>query len=225
METKLDENIVGEELLPKQERFCRNYTQNYEFFGNATLSYAEAYGYDIDNEPDDDAIYDIQGVGEVMEKDLELLTDEQFKGKKKIKESSRKTMYDLCSSYGSRLRRNDKIQARSRVLLNEFLRDDVIDARLAEIALKGDDKDAIQAIKEFNKLKQRIIDKKDITSGGERIAGFNFIRADQHFVDARTEEEREEDSKIEVKVTTSSLPEPTIIKNDGGNNTNNQTDS
>ena len=30
-------------LNPRQELFCRYYTQNDELFGNATLSYAEAY--------------------------------------------------------------------------------------------------------------------------------------------------------------------------------------
>jgi hypothetical protein len=35
-------------LTPQQELFCRFYTQNEHLFGNATLSYAEAYGFKLD---------------------------------------------------------------------------------------------------------------------------------------------------------------------------------
>lgn len=38
----MTEKIIGN-LTPKQEKFCRNYSLNNEFFGNATLSYADAY--------------------------------------------------------------------------------------------------------------------------------------------------------------------------------------
>ena len=42
---------MGKKILtlnPKEELFCRYYTQNEALFGNATLSYAEAYGYGLD---------------------------------------------------------------------------------------------------------------------------------------------------------------------------------
>ncbi len=35
-------------LNPQQELFCKYYVQEGETFGNATLAYAEAYGYDLD---------------------------------------------------------------------------------------------------------------------------------------------------------------------------------
>jgi hypothetical protein len=43
-------------LLPKQELFCNYYTMPGDFFGNATLAYAEAYNFTLDTlsqEPDD----------------------------------------------------------------------------------------------------------------------------------------------------------------------------
>ncbi|RUV40028.1 MULTISPECIES: hypothetical protein [unclassified Mesorhizobium] len=45
-------------LTQKQELFCRYYTQNRALFGNATHSYAEAYGYDLDKLSRDDAVFE-----------------------------------------------------------------------------------------------------------------------------------------------------------------------
>lgn len=211
-EVLIDENIVGDELTPKQEQFCRNYTQIASLFGNATLSYAEAYGVDLDSLDDERPVLAENTEGEPIEW-----------GK-----SDRQIAYDTCASAGSRLLRNVKVDKRVRVLLNEMLNDEVIDARLMEIILNGKDQDSIKAIMEANKLKQRIVEKKDITSGGEKIAGFNFIRAD--YVDSRTPEERGADSKIETVTTTASLPEPTIVRLptidlSENNNSNNQTNT
>lgn len=164
---------VEEILTLKQERFCRNYTQNYELYGNSTLSYAEAFGYDLESQPKDDAVYEQDEKG----KDTSVV----------IIKSSYHRMYDDCSAHGSRLRKKDKIQARCRELLNEFLRDEVIDARLAEIILKGDDKDSIQAIKEYNKLKQRITEKTDITSGGKPIINIASEIANKNGLNSGTE--------------------------------------
>ncbi len=174
-EPLVDETKVDENLTLKQERFCRNYTQNYELYGNSTLSYAEAYGYDLESMSDEDGVYRLPSGVTYYEHEQEsllergIITLKEIKDAKLIERSTYKKNYDYCSSFGSRLRKNDKIQARCRELLNEFLRDEVIDARLAEIVIKGEDKDSINAIKEYNKLKQRIVEKQDITSAGERI--------------------------------------------------------
>lgn len=159
-----NENIIGDILTPRQESFCQNYTQNYELFGNATLAYAESYGFDLEAQPKDDAVYEIN---EAKEKVL-------------VEKSSYQKMYDMCSGSGSRLRRNAKIQERCRQLLNEFMNDQVIDARLTEIIINGRDEHSINAIKEYNKLKARITEKIDHTTNGESIAGFNFIRAEEN---------------------------------------------
>lgn len=141
------------ELTPQQELFCRYYAQNTELFGNATLSYAEAYDYKLDERSREQPILARNTKGEPTE----------------FGDSEYKIIYDQCSSHGSRLIRNGKIQERVRVLLNEFMRDDVIDAQLLKVIVEGKDQDKVAAIKEYNKLKQRIIDKQDITSGGKPI--------------------------------------------------------
>lgn len=181
MENIVDENVIGEELSPKQELFCRNYTQNYDLMGNKTLSYADAYGIDLDSLSEDDEVYEFEDGSTMTKGEYESLWEvpkdkKHYRTKEK---SSWKKAYDNCSSMSSRLSRNVKIQARMIVLTNEFMRDEIMDKRLTEIALKGEHRDSIQAIKEYNKLKSRITEKKDITSGGKTIAGFNFVRAEE----------------------------------------------
>lgn len=173
--------VIEETLTPEQERFCRNYTQNKVFFGNATLSYADAFNHDLDTQSKDDAQYQNDN-GEIYAKyefdENGKLNTTDLKKCKKIQESSYERMYNNVSTYGSKLFKRDYIQKRCRVLLNEFLSDDVIDARLVEIILKGQDGDSIRAIQEYNKLKQRIITKIDHTSKGNEIKGNEIIFRD-----------------------------------------------
>lgn len=160
-----------EMLTPQQEVFCRYYTQNDELFGNATLSYAEAYGYDLDNMPHDDGKFKLKDGTIAFEHEILLMEGgkEKMKWAEQVEPSTYRRNYDYCSQAGSRLRRNEKIQARCRDLLNDFMVDKVIDARLTQIIMRGSASDAINAIKEYNKLRQRIVEKKDITSGGKPI--------------------------------------------------------
>lgn len=180
IELPVEENIE-DILTPKQERFCLNYTQNIEFYGNATSSYADAYEIDLYNLPKDDSIWLLKDGTEVSKRELDIIesqSEARTKGARIIKDSTYQKAYDYCSKAGSRLRRNGKIQKRCRDLLNELMLDDVIDARLIDIILKGANSDSISAIKEYNKLKQRITDKQEIEHKGS-IAGFNFIRNDE----------------------------------------------
>ena len=168
-------------LTPQQEKFCINYTQNKVFFGNATLSYADAFGHDLDNEVKNDAQYQNSN-GEIYAEyefdDRGRFKETDLKKCKKIQDSSYQRMYDNVSSYGSKLMKRDYIQKRCRQLLNEMMTDDVIDARLIEIILKGNDADSIRAMQEYNKLKQRIITKIDHTSKGNEIKGNTIIFSD-----------------------------------------------
>lgn len=149
-------NPQNNELNLQQEAFCRFYTQNRELFGNATLAYAEAYNYRLDELSREDEI------------------DE--KGNKKPNTSEYDRAYNTCSVNGSRLLRISKIDERIRDLLNEMLLDKVIDAELVSIILKGEkDSDRVAAIREYNKLKQRIIEKTDLTSRGEKITGISYV--------------------------------------------------
>lgn len=152
-------------LSLEQEQFCKNYTQNSEFFGNATLSYADAYGYDLET-ADKTRQVDKEG--------------NEIRGT-----SEHDKMYNTCAVAGSQNIRKHNIQLRCRVLLNEMMKDDVIDARMIEIILKGDDADSLRAISEYNKLKQRIVDKKAIEHSGS-VVGIEFIRNDGDNKDTNT---------------------------------------
>ena len=181
-----------EVLTKEQEQFCRNYTQNYDFFGNATLSYANAYGHDIEAEPDDDAVLLLADGREMTEREFDLIDTDDIKPKVKrtLEPSSKTKMQNMCASAGSRLRSNVKIQLRCREYLNEFMTDSVVDARLTQIILDGANADSIRAIQEYNKLRQRIVTKVDHTSKGNEIKGNEIIfrRYDGSDRDNTTEE-------------------------------------
>lgn len=145
-------------LTLQQEKFCINYTKNSEYFGNATLSYADAYGYDLDG---------ADRTREIDEKGNEIIGTSEYDKK-----------HAICRSAGSQNIAKLNIQKRCRELLNEMMADDVIDARLIEIILKGNHADSVRAIQEYNKLRQRIITKIDHTSKGDKIEGNKIIFAD-----------------------------------------------
>lgn len=189
--TTLEKEIIGSELNAKQELFCQYYCKNLEFFSNATLSYAEAYGIDLDSYPDDDAEYEQipDGVETILDHGRDENTGELIEVKKKvpkfrngkcIRESSYRRMYNQCSANGSRLLRSDKIQARTTKLFVEMLNNDVVDAELTRIMLRGQkDSDRINAIKEHNALKARIIKKLDLTTNGKDIGNLESKSDDE----------------------------------------------
>jgi hypothetical protein len=98
-------------LTLQQELFCRFSPQNRELFANATHSYAEAYGFNLDE------LSHVRGCG--------LEETEDHAHTRDCPPSEYDLAYHTCSSLGSRLLRNDRIQARITALLNEMLRDDV----------------------------------------------------------------------------------------------------
>src|ERR1700679_2468576 len=137
-------------LKPQQELFCQLYVKNEELLGNATLSYAEAYNYKL----------------ETLSR--ESITDD--KGKK-IEDSEYDKAKNVCAVEGHRLLRMPKLQERITVLLNEMLKDEIVDAQLAKVFLQNKRLDPkISAIREYNKIRQRITEKVDVTSGGEKVA-------------------------------------------------------
>lgn len=153
----MEEETILEQLTPKQEKFCRFYTQNKALFGNATLSYAEAYNYNLDLLDKTDAKY-------------ESYEENGVKKSKKIEESSYDKAYNVCASNANRMLRNEKITPFLTKYLNELLTDEIVDSNLAEIIVNGKDADRVSAIKEYNKLKQRIIDKSELTGkNGEAL--------------------------------------------------------
>lgn len=151
-------------LNPQRELFCRYYTQNEELFGNATLSYAEAYDYKLD-ELSRKAIYE-----EIFDDE----TGDTSQGEL-IEDSEYDKAYHVCSVESSKFLRNPEIQARITELLNELLKDEVVDSQLAKLIIQDKEPAAkIAAIREYNKIRQRIVERTDITSGGQPITGFIY---------------------------------------------------
>lgn len=147
-------NITPEEkeneLKLKREAFCQYYTKNQELFGNATWSYAEAFGYKLDELSREPAKIKVRG-----------------RWKKGPSEYDRACA--VCATQGGKLLRKAEIQERITALLNELLRDDIVDSQLAKIITQDDDlQSKVRAINEYNKVRGRIIDKtRDVT---ERFA-------------------------------------------------------
>jgi hypothetical protein len=124
----------------RRELFCRLYAQGEGTFGNATLSYAEAYEHEITFAEKTDRW------GNIYRSPVEL------------------AVYNMCSAHGSRLVRDGRVKDRITVLLNELLKDEIVDAELVKVIKQnGDLAPKVQAIKEYNKLRGRIIDKSQVT--------------------------------------------------------------
>jgi hypothetical protein len=141
-------------LTAQQELFCRFYTQNEELFGNATLCYAESHGFQLDT----------------LSRECPRRSDEpKHSCTDDCPRSEYEFAYQTCSSNGSRALRNAKIQERITALLNEMLKDDVVDSQLAKLILSADGPTRIAAIREYNKLRQRIVEKVDHTTGGKPL--------------------------------------------------------
>jgi len=142
-------------LKPQHELFCQLYVKNEELFGNATLCYAEAYNYKLDTLSHEESRDEFGQLIEASEYDR---------------------AYNTCSVDGSKLLRNAKVQERITKFLNEMLKDDIVDAQLAKVILQNDKLEPkVSAIREYNKIRQRITEKVDVTSGGERVTGFQMI--------------------------------------------------
>lgn len=75
--------------------------------------------------------------------------------------------YSACGAEANALLKKPKIVERIRELLATTFNDDAVDARLNQIIFSGRDEHSVQGIREYNKLKQRITEKTDITSGGK----------------------------------------------------------
>lgn len=137
-------------LTTKQILFCKLYTQNRELFGNATLSYAEAFKIKL------------EGLSKINKLDKN--------GKIIPRSSPYDKKYDMCSASSSRLLRNVKINEFCTKCLNELMNDEVVDGELARVIIQNHELPSkISAIREYNKLKQRIIEKNDLTSGGKPL--------------------------------------------------------
>jgi hypothetical protein len=149
-----------ETLNAKRELFCQYYVQSGDNFGNATLAYAAAFSHDLDGMPK--YLDEISGAIEQPEASYDEEEDDETRSYNRGRRLNPKykAAYHVCSVQGSRLLRNADIQSRVRTLLNQLLKDEVVDAELAKVIKQdGELAPKIKAISEFNKLRGRIIDK------------------------------------------------------------------
>jgi len=119
------------ELRFKQERFCKLYATDREFFANGVQTYIEVY------EPD----------------------------------TSKPNWYKTACASASQILSNIKVCDRINKLLEmNGLNDVFVDKQLTFLVTQHSDLgNKLGAIKEYNKLKQRIIDQSDIKSGGKPL--------------------------------------------------------
>lgn len=149
--TKKKEEI-GKNLNLKQSLFCQYFVKNRVLRGNATLCYAEAYGYDLESMSTENE--KVMEWNEKKEKN-ELVEKEGT--------SERAKAENLCATCGRQLLRKPKIEDEIIRLYNELLRDDVVDSRLSELIIqKEEPATAIAAIREYNKLRKRVTDLNEI---------------------------------------------------------------
>lgn len=157
MTTKKDKNKKeSKKLKPREELFCRLYSQNRALFGNGTQCYAQAYGYNLETLSKDDAQYE----------EIEM-QDGSVREGKVIISSSYDRSANTCAVNANVLLRKTKIDERIAVLLREMMTDDTADSEMTFVMMQRTDLTAKNAaMREYNKLKGRIIDKSLIKHEG-----------------------------------------------------------
>lgn len=143
------EYVVWKKLTFKQLLFCNHYIKNDALRWNATLCYNAAFDFKLSEKN--------------RTRDLD-------KKKKEIAWTSEyDRAYNSCSVQASVLLRNLKIQEENTKLWNELLTDNIVDSRIAKILISWKDWDSINAIKEYNKMNWRIIDRSQVTETKEIV--------------------------------------------------------
>lgn len=144
-------------LTPRDELFCRLYTQNSSLFGNGTKCYAQAFDYDLES-MSREAVYEEGGNDE----------DEEFPAqRKKIQDSEYDRSCKICGVQASKLLANARINDRINELLLQMFTENMADREMSYVMLQREDLGAkMAATREFNKLKGRIIDKSVIKHEG-----------------------------------------------------------
>jgi len=143
----------GAEALknPKWELFTHLYSghHNSQLFGNGTQCYSLAFGYT-------ERIVKAQ---EIIE-DLNIKREAGYTVKVKAQEAAIRRMKNTCAVEAARILINPKIRTRCDWLLRSTISTDFSDQELQYvIAQRHDLTSKVQAIKEHNRVKQRVSDK------------------------------------------------------------------
>lgn len=145
---------AGEKLNPKQELFCRVYAQNRALFGNATLSYAYAYGYNLEEMSHEK--------GDPVEWRQDEKSGEEIAIKWEPSEYDK--AYNVCHASGSKLLLNATINKIIDQLMLENSTEDKMDVEMTFVAMQRTElAPKMSAIKEFNAVRGRIRQKIDHT--------------------------------------------------------------
>lgn len=157
----------------QQETFCALYsTAGHYFFGNATYSYAEAYG----------KMERLNEIDEQLEKadnthQLDEDGDRIDDGPTEYQElkSERKSIMAVCGSNGWRLLKNADIRLRAEYYLRMYLSENSVDAARAFIINQREDLRAAQAaIGDYDKVLGRI-KKPDVEKPDKVFIEFSWL--------------------------------------------------
>ena len=136
-------------LKMAEELFCRFYVLNEATRRNGTRSYDAAYGKKLEEQPNDDAVY------EMVPSSVEGVPPE----KKMVQPSSYSKCHNVCSTESGKLLRKPAIGKRITELLNEMLGDDFVDGELAKVIAQDKDlSPKVRGIQEYNKMKKRTVE-------------------------------------------------------------------
>lgn len=139
MTNDLAKLAVELELSPQEVKFCEIFWTDNACMGNGTRSYAKAYEISL----------------------------EQLEGES---EQETKRRYSDTSSYCSRLLNQSRIKQYLTLLIQNSFNNQAVDDELAKLIRQNAKLEPkLGAIREFNRLKQRILDKIDLSSNGEPI--------------------------------------------------------
>ena len=81
--------------------------------------------------------------------------------------------YLACKANASRMLAHPEIRLKIQTELLKYFNDKVADAKVTEIMINGKDSDALNAVKMYNELKQRIIKKVDVTVAARPFAALS----------------------------------------------------
>lgn len=152
-------------LSNEEAAFVFYYVKNDSTYGNGTMSYAMAYGFDLDSYPKDDAKYK-NIYANVKGKKV-------FVEKKMIQESSYTRAEATCAVNASKLLRRTKIQDLRVKYLNDLMTDEIVDAELTKVIKQNHSPQAkVAAIRERNKIAGRHVERFELTGAdGEKLFG------------------------------------------------------
>lgn len=136
----------------QQELFCQLYVKSDKMRGNGTKCYAYAYGY----------------------QDYENLSRETTQ-EQRLDENDHVYWVNVDSLYerkskelgvnASRLLAIDRVRTRINELRKEMIEDEIVDNEMVKVILQDNDLSAkMKGIGEYNKLKQRIIEKSEVVN-------------------------------------------------------------